>query len=423
MILVGSQRGGARQLAAHLLNDRDNDHVTLHELRGFMADDLQGAVDEIRAVAKGTRCTQVLFSLSLSPPKDAAAGIDDLVDAADRAEQALGLAGQPRALVIHEKNGRRHAHAVWSRIDAAEMKAVNLPFFKTRLNELSRELYLEHGWELPDGHKTNGWKNPLNFTLAEWQQAKRISLDPREIKQLFQEAWQQSDNLPSFKNALEDRGYFLAKGDRRGFVALDIHGEVFAVARWAGIKIKDVRARLGEPDCLPDVDARRDETRKRLNATLRSHLAKDKHAKQAEVGSLLRAKQAIVVAQRNERLRLDKGLRDRHQRETKERAGRFKRGLGAVMDFLTGKTAATKRANEAEAYRSFVRDKAQREALFGAQMKERQALQQCLDQTCARHSQERMRLTRQITHVLKAPIRYEQEAQRSNHLRGFEMDH
>lgn len=46
MILKGSQRSGALKLAAHLLNDRDNDHVELHELRGFTADDLHGALRE-----------------------------------------------------------------------------------------------------------------------------------------------------------------------------------------------------------------------------------------------------------------------------------------------------------------------------------------------------------------------------------------
>jgi len=58
MILKGSQRAGGAQLAAHLLNERDNDHVTLGELRGFAADDLHGAFKEAQAVASGTRCKQ-----------------------------------------------------------------------------------------------------------------------------------------------------------------------------------------------------------------------------------------------------------------------------------------------------------------------------------------------------------------------------
>ena len=38
MILVGSQRGGGRDLAHHLMKP-ENDHVEVHELRGFAATD------------------------------------------------------------------------------------------------------------------------------------------------------------------------------------------------------------------------------------------------------------------------------------------------------------------------------------------------------------------------------------------------
>ncbi|MCB1479911.1 MAG: relaxase, partial [Rhodobiaceae bacterium] len=60
MILKGSQRGGAAQLAAHLMNDRDNDHVTLHQSRGFIADTLPEALDEAHAISKATKCKQYL---------------------------------------------------------------------------------------------------------------------------------------------------------------------------------------------------------------------------------------------------------------------------------------------------------------------------------------------------------------------------
>ncbi len=38
MILKGSQRGGGRDLAVHLMKMDDNEHVRLHELRGFVGD-------------------------------------------------------------------------------------------------------------------------------------------------------------------------------------------------------------------------------------------------------------------------------------------------------------------------------------------------------------------------------------------------
>ncbi|MGQ7507269.1 relaxase/mobilization nuclease domain-containing protein, partial [Streptococcus suis] len=91
-----------------------------------------------------------LFSLSLNPPQGIVASEEELRRAADRAEKALGLDDQPRAIVFHEKNGRRHAHVVWSRIDPERLTAINLPHYKNRLTALSRELYLEHDWPLPN---------------------------------------------------------------------------------------------------------------------------------------------------------------------------------------------------------------------------------------------------------------------------------
>ncbi|WP_227271593.1 hypothetical protein [Roseobacter weihaiensis] len=69
MIMVGNQRGNGLKLAAHLMNDHDNDHVAVHELRGFTAESLRGAFQEADAVSKGTKCRQYLFSLSISPPE------------------------------------------------------------------------------------------------------------------------------------------------------------------------------------------------------------------------------------------------------------------------------------------------------------------------------------------------------------------
>ncbi len=74
-------------------------------------------------ISRGTRCKQHLYSLSLNPPPEADTNPELLVEAVNRAEERLGLHDQPRAIVFHEKVGmdgqvRRHAHAVWYRIDA-----------------------------------------------------------------------------------------------------------------------------------------------------------------------------------------------------------------------------------------------------------------------------------------------------------------
>jgi hypothetical protein len=176
----------------------------------------------------------------------------------------ITITGQPRVIVLHEKNGRRHAHCVWSRIKADEMKAINLPFYKTRLIEVAKELYLDHGWDLPAGLINRQNRNPLNFTLQEWQQANRLGEDPRRIKVTLKECWSTSDNKQAFESALEQKGYYLASGDRRGYVAVDWRGEVYSLSRWLGEKNKVLAARLGESTQLPSVD----ETKQRIDGAL-----------------------------------------------------------------------------------------------------------------------------------------------------------
>ena len=401
MILKGSQRGGGLQLANHLLNDRDNDHVTLHEVRGFVAEDLHGALAEAYAVSKGTRCEQFMFSLSLNPPKGEACDLEAMVEAADRAEKQLGLSRQPRAIVVHEKEGRRHIHVVWSRIDPQTMKAVELPFFKNKLASLSKELYLDHGWELPEGHRENRWKNPLNFTLAEWQQAKRLGLDPRELKALFRDAWAMSDGVKSFRAALVDRGYYLATGDQRGFVAVDLRGEIFSIARMVGIKTRDVAAKLGVPDGLPSVGQVRAENEKHMSERLRGILEETREAQKEALQPALDERKALVKEQREERSKLTEGQRDRLREETNERAARFRKGVRGLWDILTGRAAQTRRQNELDRVAGLRRDAQEREAMFHSQLAARHDLQSRIEEQRKAQREERMQTAQQVAFLLE----------------------
>ena len=402
MILKGSQRGGAKNLSVHLMNDRDNDHVTLYEVRGFVSRDLHGALAEIHAISKGTKCEQFMFSLSFNPPKDKDASEQDLLDAIERAEKAVGLDNQPRAIVFHEKEGRRHAHAVWSRIDTSTMKAINLPHFKNRLKNLSRELYLDHGWDLPDGLRHGGGRSPLNFTLDEWQQAKRLKLDPREIKQSFIEAWERSDSAKGFQHALEEKGYFLAKGDRRGFVAIDVNGEVFSVPRMIGIKTKEVKARLGDPNDLQSVDDIRGMIQSKISDKMHDFMNDVDHKHEEDFKPLNQQRQEMVKAHRKERSKLKAAQQDRWTSESKARSAKLNTGLRGLWDNLTGSASKIKTQNELEAWQSLKRDQEQREALIKAQMQDRRSLQKEIEKLRRKHAQNRQLLARDMTCTLLA---------------------
>ena len=112
------------------MDQRDNEHVELHDVRGFISDDLNQASSEAHAIAQGTRCENNMFSMSFNPPEGAHVSTDDFEKAIEQVEDKLGLKDQPRAVIFHEKDGRRHAHVVWSRIETDQMRSINISHYK-----------------------------------------------------------------------------------------------------------------------------------------------------------------------------------------------------------------------------------------------------------------------------------------------------
>jgi len=401
VILKGSQRGNSAQLASHLLNSSDNEHISVHEIRGFLSDNLHDAMSEADAISKGTRCEQFLFSLSLSPPEQANASTETFEAAIEMVEQKLGLENHPRAIVFHEKEGRRHAHAVWSRIDAQTMTAKNLPFYKTRLSEVSKELYLENGWDLPKGFIDRDFRNPLNFKLKEWQQAKRIQQDPRTIKAMFKDCWQRSDSGAALKQSLSDRGYFLAKGDRRAIVAVDFRGEVYALSRWAGVKARDVKARFAKGDKLKSVADVKADIAARMDDKLKSFIQKiDLDYRRTRPAIEYQRKQ-MVERQKRERAQLKERQDKKAQQENQQRAQRLPKGLGALWGRITGKVQRIKQQNALEAWQSSRRDGAERDKLISRHLDERQSLQQKVKSIQKQRAREISNIERSIADYMR----------------------
>lgn len=370
MIIKAIQRSHGKRLALHLLNITENDHVAVHSVQDFVSDDVMGAFLEIEAIAKGTKWSQAFFSVSLSPPTDATVSDAIFEDAAARLAEVNGLASQPRVVVFHEKEGRRHAHVVISRIDAATMTAINLPHFKNRLQKLSRELFIEQQWKMPAGLRDRRLKSPTNVTLAEWQAAKRRGKNAIDQKALIQQCWATSDSSAGFQSALRDHGYLLAKGDRRGHVVVCHDGEVLAVARATGQKAKVVKERLGEPDSLPSVA----EAMAAHGTNVRSQfgrMAGDVRAELSKSRAALEAKRTALIARhRAERIILERRQARRWQVESQDRKSRFKTGIAGLWQRISGKRAEVTAQNEQHAYDALTRDQAQVRAISQGQISE-----------------------------------------------------
>lgn len=373
MILVGNQRGGAKNLAHHLMKD-ENERVQIHQIRGFASDDLQSAFQESYAMSRATKCKQHLFSLSLNPPKDAEFSAEKFEDTVDRAEQQLGLEGQPRAIVLHTKNGRTHAHAVWSRIDHQEMRAVQMSFSRRKMQDLSRELYREHGWQMPRGFVRHEERDPRNFTLAEWQQCKRAERDPAKMKEVFQDAWAISDSRTAFGNALESHGLILAKGDRRGHVAVDHNGEAYAISRYVGIKAKQVRDRLGDPARLPTKDQAHKQAALRVAERLEELKAEQRRAAQARLQKLDEERHRREAAQKFEAARMHARHLEQKTKEFAERQARLRKGLRGILDRLTGRRKKIEVQNHNAALEAETKARAERAALQKRQDQEQKQL-------------------------------------------------
>jgi Relaxase/Mobilisation nuclease domain len=394
MILKASQRSGAKQLGTHLLRTDENEHVELHEISGFMSETLQGAMQEAYALSKGTQCKQFLFSVSLSPPAHESVRVEVFETAINAIEERLGLSGQPRIIVFHEKEGRRHAHAVWSRIDAETMTAKHLPFFKTKLNNLAKQIYLENGWAMPKGFENPKLRDPTSFTLKEWQQAKRVGLDPREIKSAVQDCWKRSDGATAFANALEERGLYLARGDRRGHIVLTLEGEPFALSRLIDGKTKDVNAKLGDPNKLRSVDETKAMVAEKIAPRLSSYIAEAKRMAMNAMKPLIEQKQKLTDAHQSARKDFDAKLKDRWDNEQRERSSRTRKGWAGVWDFMTGKYFKVRKQNELEVQFAKERDRTERQGMVAAQLKERQDLQVNIKTTRRREAEQVLALYR-----------------------------
>ncbi len=375
MILKAKERGDAAQLARYLLATRENDHVELHEISGFASGDLIEAFREADAIAKGTRCKNYLFSMSLNPPAGAHVETEIFERVADRIAEKLGLSHQPRAIVFHEKDGRRHAHVVWSRIDVEQMRSINLSHYKSKLRDVSRDIFLDQGWDMPRGLMHSRLRDPLSFSREEWQQAKRASLDPREIKAALRQCWQNSDSQASLEQALKERGFWLARGDRRGFVAVDYLGEVYSLSRYAGVTTKDLERRLGAPDQIPSLEVAKAEIAKAVSHKL--HLFAEEAVRRGkqrlEMVEFRRAE--MVSRHQDERAKLAKAHEKRWLAESRLRAQQLPKGLSGIWQRLTGQYAKIKAQNEMETLLAWQRDRAEKDRLVFEQLKERHAIQ------------------------------------------------
>lgn len=261
MIIKGASRAGPKQLAAHLGRRDTNERVEVLELQS-PAGSLREAFRDWQTLSEGTRGRLGLYHANIDPAEAYTMSRDQWSRCVDVLEEELGLSGQPRAVVLHEKHGRQHIHVVWARTDIDTMRLRADSHNYLAHERASQRLELEFGHEMVPGKhaKRDRDRQPdmpdAAVDHAEWQLAERGQFDHKARKAQVTALYQQAETGLAFKAALEDAGYTLARGDKRDFVLLDEAARVHSLGRQVqGVRAKELREFMVDidPNLLPSV--------------------------------------------------------------------------------------------------------------------------------------------------------------------------
>ena len=452
MIIKGKSRAGPSQLAHHLGRADTNERVEILQLdsAGTPAE----AFRDWQTYTLATNGRLGLYHANIDPDARYTMTEEQWTRAVDVLEEELGLQGQPRAVVMHEKHGRQHIHVVWQRTDIDTMTlrsdSRNYQAHERASYRLEEEFGHEH---VPGKHaKRDREAQPempsSEISHAEWQQAERRGVDPRQRKEEITALYGQADSGRAFVAALEEAGYIVARGDRRDFVLIDSAGDVLSLRRQvAGITAKDLREFIAdlamaelpgveqarklhqeqgrgeaspepeqapkkeptreaaEPDRRAEDQARLDGLRERIDAAHRAALAEQEARHNREIGEL----QDRQFAAGNKAF--DTFAREQAARAVKERPpepGGIERLFRSIREALSEEARVQRLAAEAQR-EADARDRREDEArifVSGIMAGHRQEM----DQLVSRQARERANLLREQRDDAKRRVRDEERA-------------
>ena len=250
MVINGQAVKGAKRLANHLMK-AENEKVSILEISGTAVNDnLHEALRDMETIGKLTKSQsgKVLYHANINPRKNEVLTPEQYQKACDALMEKLGMQGQPRAIVMHQKQGRQHAHLVVQLTDVnkGKLKTISNNYYKHK--EVARSL--EKELELARTHEE---KTGRSYTQSEAQQAKKAGRKAKTSKNFIQHCYQSSRDGKDFVKKLSHYELYLAKGKR--LVVIDKLGQAQSLTRQlrhidsahnVKNKLKDVEASLPE---------------------------------------------------------------------------------------------------------------------------------------------------------------------------------
>lgn len=347
------------------------------DMRGVCTQDLREAFFEMQATAS-KKCTKPFFIMEICPnggmafPKtvtgrnkkgdvgqassiwpapvaDEEYTMKDVYEVCKRMEEAFPeLGDNARVIVEHEKAGRIHWHVTWSRIKA-NGKAVNFKIPPALIAaRISYDMNAERGTAQPRGlvelvKRTTSTKAP---TMGVMKQAARVGMNGVDLKGAIAFAWSnEKTDRTRLKDALLEKGFLLARGDKRGFVLVHLSGEVFSLSRCVKASAAEIKNVLGESKNYSDVATVKNNIRSHMKAAKKDdvfyRVAEQSWAVQAAVSDIITNREQAKLEnlrsiQRAERIQAA-GLSDEEQERLRVQqrwAIRSVSGIAACFRFV-----------------------------------------------------------------------------------------
>jgi hypothetical protein len=211
-------------------------------MRGFAdRDPLAALINTSLDIGKVSKSNKPFYHGILNPREREAVGMsqEQWEFAADVMERHLKYEGLPRLIVLHEKEGRIHAHIVWSRYDhnTGRLRPDTFNFYKHNAARFQIERALGH-------ERTNDRRDR--------------SKEPTHKERLTQ-LWQQSGTAAEFIEQAQAAGYEIGQGlDRRPYRVITPEGKSLDLVRQIdGCRKADVQARFKGHELLTEAQALR----------------------------------------------------------------------------------------------------------------------------------------------------------------------
>ncbi len=183
------------------------------------------------------------FSIAWQPEQNP--DPDHMKELAFDALEVLGLKDHEAVMVAHQDTAHPHVHVITNLVHPQTGKTLRPQNDRLRFSIWAEEYEKEHGKIYCEERVINNEKR---------RQGQKAKHRETKIDQalIMQNLYNQAQDAESFQKALEEKGWTLAQGDRRGFVLVNEAGKIVSLSRQLkSQRAKDIKERLGALENLP----------------------------------------------------------------------------------------------------------------------------------------------------------------------------